>query len=160
MRRWGVLVLALSVATGWILGGGATAQTTVPDLSCTASTKMIGGSIAREIRYRLSCPFEITNFSVIASKRITRASTPIVEDGDAGDSVSCTKSRPKAVACEGAVGADGTVVGRLRLKRDPCAKPKLSARFSVRGGEDCDDGEVCPMVGYSARVSVPTPSGC
>jgi hypothetical protein len=162
---FGVLVASL----GAVAGTGSSAGSAPFQPSCAAVTTTLAhpdqgaqGPKLYNLAFRVRCNFRLTRLRLEASRSLVRIlPNPVLEHPDQGDTLTCQRRASKVARCLGDVGERVRIVGELKVRGRPCARPLPRFRFRAFGGEDCDEpGTACPDIGYSAGKRVTHPRGC
>ncbi len=154
-RLLGALAASLVALAG--PAGSSASPPTHP--SCSAVTTTIAHQQHYNLAFRARCNSRVLRLRLQSSRSLLRISpSPVLEHPDQGDSLSCERRAPKVARCLGDVGENVRIVGELKLRGRPCARPLPRVRFRAFGGEDCDEpGGACPAIAYSVGVRVSTP---
>jgi hypothetical protein len=156
-------LLALTVSALATAGARAQKQPACAAVTTTtAHPQAARGPNFFNVAFRVRCNFRVTRLHLKASRSLVRVLRhPVLEHPDAGDRLACARLHRKTARCIGDVGERVRIIGELKVRGGPCARPHLRVRFSGFGGEDCDQpGTGCPLIGYSAKKRVTHTRGC
>lgn len=163
-RKGRVALAALSIAAAIpsiALAGTAPApdpQRPVP--TCRGSAKALDTpGPAFKVRITVRCAYLMTRVTIKTSRAFASVGRHAkIRPADAGK-LDCTHPRPKIARCTGTVDTNARTRATLRLRSDPCSKPKLRIQATAVGGPDCNDGP-CPAIGYADKIAIGVPNGC